>query len=428
MARKRLPAANAAHAAVAALALAVLALHPGTSRAGANRTSFRFDFGPGKVEPGYTKVLPATVYTRERGYGFDLGSKVTGVDRGGADALRGDFCTGDKPFFFSVDLPEGNYNVSVTLGDLAGAADATVRAESRRLMRERVRTAPGEFAKRTFTVNVRNRRIAPGGEVRLKAREQGALHWDDRLTLEFSGPRPCVCGLQITRADGAITVYLAGDSTVTDQTRPPWGGWGQMLPRFFKPGGVAVANHAESGESLRSFVAEKRLEKVLSTIKAGDYLLIQFGHNDQKEKGADVGPFTSYQRHLRRFIAEARKRGATPVLVTPMHRRRFDAGGKVVNTLGDYPEAMRQTAREEKVALIDLNAMSKDFYEALGPEASKKAFVDNTHTNEYGAYELARCVAEGIQKSKLGLARHVVDDLPPRNTRPETFDLGVKSR
>jgi len=219
------------------------------------KTEFRFDFGPGKVAPGYIQILPATVYTSELGYGFEGNSKITAVDRGGDDPLGSDYCTSEEPFFFSVDLPEGNYNVTVTLGDQNEATTMTDKAESRRLMLEKVETSPGEFATRTFTVNVRNSRIRPGTEVRLKGREKGVLHWDDRLTLEFSNRHPCVCALEITKVDDAITVYVAGDSTVTDQTREPWAAWGQMLPRFFKPG-VAVANHAESGEALRSFLGE----------------------------------------------------------------------------------------------------------------------------------------------------------------------------
>jgi lysophospholipase L1-like esterase len=370
---------------------------------------WKFTFGPGKAAPGYTEVPPTLAYVKERGYGFDLGSKVTAVDRGGDDPLRAGFCTADKPFFFSVAVPEGNYNVTVTLGDLKGESTTTVKAESRRLMVERAHTAAGRFETRTFTVNVRTPKIAGGGQVKLKDRERDVLHWDDKLTLEFNDARPCLCALEITRADDAVTVYLAGDSTVTDQPREPWNSWGQMLPRFFKAG-VAVANHAESGEALRSFTGAKRLDKILSTMKEGDYLFIQFGHNDQKERGAGVGAFTTYKADLKRFVAEARKHGGIPVLVTPVSRRTFGADGKVTNSLGDYPEAVRQVASEEKVALIDLNVMSAKFYEALGPDNSKKAFVDNTHPNNYGSYELARCIVEGIRQNKLSLVKFLADD------------------
>ena len=171
-----------------------------------------------------------------------------------------------------------------------------------------------------------------------------------------------------------------------------------MLPRFFQPT-IAIANHGESGESLRGFLGEHRLDKVLSVIKPGDYLFIQMGHNDQKEKGEGVGAFTTYKTDSKHFIAVAREHGATPVLVTPMNRLTFDDAGKITNSLGDYPEAVRQAAREENVALIDLNAMSKPFYEALGPKDAHLAFAgsDTTHHSDYGSYELAKCIVEGIR-------------------------------
>ena len=362
--------------------------------------TFKFQFGPGKVEPGVTQVGSTNAYTKELGYGFDVGSKA-----------------GDQPFFFSVAAPEGNYNVKITLGDVKDEATTTVRAESRRLMLEAVQTKPGQFETRTITVNVRNSRLPGGGQVKLKDRElKGSfggpvLHWDDKLTLEFAGAGPRVYAFEIAKGDDAVTVYLAGDSTVTDQPKGAFYSWGQILPRFFKPGGVAIANHAESGEATTSFIGARRLDKVLSTMKKGDYLFVQFGHNDQNQK-RDVAV---YKQTLKRYVTESRKRDAIPVLLTPMRRRTFDGAGKSTNSLGDYPESVRQLAKEEKVFLIDLHEMSKDFYEALGPTNSKQAFVDNTHTNDYGAYEFARYIAESIKNSDLGLAKQVVNDLPPAN-------------
>jgi lysophospholipase L1-like esterase len=394
-------------------------------QAPAPQTAFKFDFGPGRVAPGYTQVLPNTIYTDALGYGLEPGATVTGIDRGGTDILRNDFLTSNRPFSFSVKVPEGNYDVTIIFGDFGGESVTTVKAETRRLMLERVHTGPGQFETRTFTVNVRNSQVppppanAPGGtQVRLNNREQGALHWDDKLTLEFNNTRPCVAAVEITKVEDAVTVFLAGDSTVTDQPGEPGNSWGQMLPRFFGPG-VAVANHAESGETLKSFITGVRLDKVLGQMKRGDYLFIQFGHNDQKQQWPQtyVEAFTTYKAYLKAFIAEARLRGATPVLVTPMNRRTFDSNGKITNSLGDYPEAMRQTAKEENVALIDLNAMSKTLYEALGVDKAPLAFAGNgrdaTHHNNYGSYELTRCVVEGIKANKLGLAKFLVDDVPP---------------
>ena len=338
----------------------------------------------------------------------------------GKDLLRGDHCTSEQPFYFSVALPEGNYNVTVTFGGAEAATTTTVKAELRRLMLEKVDTAPGGAVSRTFTVNIRTPQIAGGGEVRLKDRERTSeiWAWDEKLTLEFNNARPSICTIEITPVDNVPTVFLLGDSTVADQPLEPYNSWGQMLPRFLRSG-VAIANHAESGESLRSSLAARRLDKVLSLIKPGDYLFIQYGHNDQKEKGEGIGAFTTYKNDLKKFVSEARRRGATPVLVTSMHRRNFDADGKVVNTLGDYPEAVRQVAREENVSLIDLHAMSKLLYEALGTEGSSVAFKsgDGTHHNNYGSYELARCVVEGIKASKLGLAKYLAKDARPFDPR-----------
>lgn len=388
--------------------------------------SKKFDFGPGKVEKGYMQVLPTDVYTKERGYGLISNTPVTGVDRKGKDALKRDFVTSDKPFYFQVDLPEGNYRVAITFGDKKEKTLTTVKAESRRLMLEKIETKPGEFVTKIFTVNVRSARINQKDSIRLKSREKEYLNWDNKLTLEFNDARPCVNAIEITKVNDAVVMFLAGNSTVVDQEKEPWAAWGQMIPRFFKQD-VVVANYAESGEALKSFESEKRLDKISSLMKQGDYLFIEFTHNDQKPGSAHVDAFTTYKEELKKFIQEARERGAIPVLVTSMHRRRFDENGKIINTLEDYPEAMRQTAKEEHVFLIDLNAMSKELYEAIGVEDSKKAFVhypantypgqqkaleDNTHFNNYGAYELAKCIVEGIKANIPDLAKYLDDGLP----------------
>lgn len=388
-------------------------------------TNFKFDFGSGKLATGYTQVLPSTIYSKELGYGIDFGSSVTAVDRGGKDALKSDFITSDKPFYFSVNVPEGNYKVTVTLGDLKGKTLTTVKAESRRLMLENIKTDAGQFVTKTFIVNVKDRKINAHAQVSLKSRELTKLDWDDKLTLEFD-LQTAVDAIEITKVEDQVTVFLAGNSTVVDQDDEPWASWGQMIPRFFKPG-VSFANHAESGLTLGSFLGGKRLEKVLSVMKKGDYLFIEFGHNDQKDKGADDGAWKSYTTRFKLFISETRKKGGIPVVVTSTSRRSFDNSGKVNNTLGDFPAAARKVAQDEGVALIDLNEMSKTFYEALGAESSTKAFVhypantypgqtkalaDNTHFNPYGAYELAKCVIEGIRANKLGITSYLVDKLP----------------
>lgn len=386
----------------------------------AQTTTWRFDLGTGRAADGYTPVTPHTVYDEQTGYGFEPGAVLQAVDRGGRNALKSDFITGPLPFFFSVKLPEGNYNVTVVLGDADSASVATIRAENRRMMVQQVKTRKRKFATVTFTVHVRDSLIhGTGRQVLLKPREGNYLHWDNKLTLEFNDAAPKVCAIEIAPAHDATTVFLAGNSTVVDQAAEPYAAWGQMIPAFFQPGKVVIANYAESGEALSSFRAAGRLDKILAMMKQGDYLFIEFGHNDQKQKGQGIGPFTSYTRDLKYYIAETRRRGGIPVLITSMHRRSFDSTGKIVNTLGDYPAAVRQTAVEERVALIDLNNMSKKLYEAWGADKSQLAFViyppntfpgqdkelkDNTHFNPYGAYEMARCIVEGIRKNKLALA------------------------
>jgi lysophospholipase L1-like esterase len=364
-------------------------------------------------------------YTAETGHGFDFDTAPTPEGR---------------PFYFSVTVPEGNYRVTVTFGDAQAASANTVKAESRRLMVESVVTKPGEFATRTFIVNVRNVTLppppknAPGGtEVVLNERETGSFTWDNKLTLEFNGAAPRVRTVEIAPV-ALPTVFIAGDSTVCDQRWEPGASWGQMLPRFFSPG-VAIANHAESGETLKSFVTGLRLAKILSLIRAGDYLFIQFGHNDEKKQWPQTyaEAHTTYAAYLRVFIAEARLRGATPVLVTSMQRRMFDAQGKIRNTHGDYPAVVREIAAAEHLALIDLDRMSTAFYEALGPERSALAFgnggKDPTHHDNYGAYELAKCVAQGIRDAHLPLAEFLAPDFtgfdPAHPDDPATFHLAA---
>ena len=385
------------------LLYALLASHS-LARAARSADTHRFAFGSGPAEAGATGVVAGDVYSAERGYGFDFDSKVTQQDG---------YCTGQKPFFFSVRLPEGNYSVTVTLGDTAGESITTIKTELRRLSVEHVRTAAGKVESRSFSVNVRTPTISGGESVRLKEREKAteAVDWDEKLTFEFGDARPCLRTLQITPLADAVTVYILGDSTVCDQPREPYASWGQMLPRFFNPH-VVIANHAESGESLRSSLHAKRLDKVLSTMKKGDYLLIQYGHNDMKEKGNGVGAFTTYKSDLEHFVDATREQGGVPVLITSMHRKSLNAQGKVVNTLGDYPDAVRQLGREKNVPLIDLNAMSQTLYEAIGPADIDKAFADGTHHNNYGSYELAHCIIEGVRQNKLGIAASIVGDLP----------------
>lgn len=341
-----------------------------------------------------TRVYANDVFSSKRAFGFEPGAELIS----GSGSV-----TGAKPFFFSAALPEGNYAVKITFGDQQTATTNTVKAEMRRLMLEQVITRPGEFVTRDITVNIRTPRIPGGDRVRLKQREldDETVNWDEKLTLEFSGERSGLVELEIRRTN-VPTVFLLGDSTVCDQPREPWNSWGQMVPRFFNPG-IAIANHAQSGESIKSSLAAKRFDKVIAEMRPGDWLLLQFGHNDMKDKSP--GALAAYKTNLKAIVARTRDSGGTPVLVTSMERK----AGVQKDTLAGYPDAMREVAGEDKVALVDLHAMSKVLYRALGAELDK-AFQDGTHHNSYGSYELARCVALGIHQAGLPLAKYLVEE------------------
>ncbi|MEU2284435.1 rhamnogalacturonan acetylesterase [Streptomyces sp. NPDC013178] len=198
------------------------------------------------------------------------------------------------------------------------------------------------------------------------------------------------------------TLYIAGDSTAAQKfaDAAPETGWGMALP-FFLRRDLPVANHAVNGRSSKSFVDEGRLDVVLASIRPGDFLLVQFAHNDEKTTDPTryTEPWTTYQDYLRMYVDGARARGARPVLLTPVERRRFDAAGNAVPSHGDYPAAMRALAEEEGVALLDIQALSLALWQRLGVEATKTYFnwteteQDNTHFNPPGAIAVARLVA-----------------------------------
>jgi lysophospholipase L1-like esterase len=306
-------------------------------------------------------------------------------------------------------------------------------------MLEHVPTARGEFVRRSFIVNVRSHHIpahngVEKGVVKLKApREttQEAWAWDDLLTLEFNGVAPAVSSVEIEPVV-VPTIFLLGDSTVCDQSREPYNSWGQMLPAFFTDQ-VAIANHGESGETYRDSIGRRRLDKIISVMKPGDWLLMQFGHNDQKQIAAGTGGLTTYQDEMRTHIAAVRKVGGIPVVVSPMERHAFDENGHVRPSLADYARASREVAEQERVAFIDLHAMSVKFYESLGPERAAQAFaapngvVDNTHHNNYGSYQLARCVVQGVRDAKLAIAKFISPEVsaydPAQPDAPERFPI-----
>ncbi|MEH7381601.1 rhamnogalacturonan acetylesterase [Bacillus sp. JJ1533] len=220
-----------------------------------------------------------------------------------------------------------------------------------------------------------------------------------------------------------IHIYIAGDSTVSvcPPNEEPRAGWGQVLHHYFLDD-VIIHNFAIGGRSSKSFIDEKRLDTILNEIQPNDYLFIQFGHNDQKQDHRRTEPYSSYQFYLNQYIGGAREKKAIPVLITSMHRRTFDENGKIVNSLGEYPEAMVALAKQQQVSLIDLWMESKQLYESLGPDKSKELFIwfdpgehpnypdgisDDTHFCEDGAKKLASIIAKEIKTSIPSLAKYV---------------------
>jgi len=327
----------------------------------------------------------------------------------------------------SQPAAEGMVVVTVEFGATDVDSVTTMKAETRRLLALNVAVPKGQTVTRRFLVDVRRPEYT-GGRVTLKARETSNSTWDQQLSLEFLGPTARAKVVSVAAApNSTVRIFLAGDSTMTDQANEPYVGWGQAFPLFIGERAV-VANHAESGRALRSFQGEHRLDKILSQLRKDDFVLIQFGHNDQKEKGEGVGAFTTYANRLRDYLDAIQAKGGKPVLVTAVARRRFDDKGQVTESLGDFPEAVRRVAKERSVPLIDLNASSKQIYQALGVEKSKLALLhypaktfpgqtdplrDDTHFSAYGAYEMARCVIEGIRQGVPELAAFLAPSVQP---------------
>lgn len=401
------------------IALSLLAL--GTTMAQrAEFTRAEFDFTAKKNVGETLAVTPQTIYSEETGYGYDVQPAANSEQQAAWDSKS------VQPFFFSVNVPDGNYRITVTLGNRRAKGETTVRAESRRLFILNQETAKGKTYTKSFVVNKRNINYtnAKGEQtrVKIKDREKYKLNWDDKLTLEFNGAAPCVQHISIEPAD-VPTLYLCGNSTVVDQDYEPWASWGQMIT-YYLDDQVAVANYAESGETAEGFIARGRLAKIVSLMKEGDYLFMEFGHNDQKtDKQVGHGAFYHFQHNLKEFVDLARQKGATPVFCTPTRRRHFDAENHIKDTHVDYPEAMRFMANREQLPLIELQDLTKVMYEAWGPQESTHAFVhypantypgqdkalaDDTHFNPFGAMQIAKLVLQGMRDAHLPVADHIL--------------------
>lgn len=348
------------------------------------------------------KPYPECTYDAGRGSGYAAAPGLTS-NEDLWDSWPGDYYSPPVPTLL-MDVPNGNYNVAVKLA-LSAQEGITALREGVghiRLLRQNTEADPQVTA--SFAVHVNN------GQLMLA-----------------SGAGSEIEQVEIRRNADIPTLFLAGDSTVTDQasSQYPYSGWGQMLGLFLRDD-LAVANHACSGRSAKSFIKEDRLTRIAKKLRKGDFLLIQFAHNDEKETEDGAGPFTTYPHYLQQYINLAREKEACPVLVSPIHRRFFEADGSIRNTHGDYIEAMRQLAMREEVPYIDLASLSGAYFEELGEERTKQVFLwaepgqyanlpegaeDNTHFTEAGAVEIARLVARGIRVAGIEpLSRHLITE------------------
>lgn len=348
----------------------------------------------------------------------------------------------NAPFTRNIEVPDGNYKVTVVLGSKKKAGKTVVRAENRRLMVDEVATKKGQFKTVEFVVNKRTPEIEKGKRVKVKDREKNYNTWDNAINLEFTGAAPAVKEVKIERDTTATTIFLCGNSTVVDQPYEPWASWGQMIPRWFGPE-VAISNNAESGLTAGSFLGSYRLDKILTMMKKGDYVICEFGHNDQKEKMAGAGAWYNFSYNLKVFIDKVRAKGGNIIFVTPTQRRRFDDAthSKILETHGDYPDAMRAVAKREGVPVIELHDMTRTFFKTLGYENSKKALVhypantfpgqdkplaDNTHFNPYGAYEIAKMVVMGMKQLNLPIVKYLRSDWKDFNpAQPDDYNKFV---
>ena len=229
-----------------------------------------------------------------------------------------------------------------------------------------------------------------------------------------------------TFAQKKPTLFLIGDSTIANKENPdknPEHGWGQVLPQYMTSG-IEIQNHAMNGRSSKSFRTEGRWDKVEKQLKKGDFVVIQFGHNDQKIKDSTkfTNPYTQYRANLKRYVNETRAKGATPILMTSIVRRNFTENGVLVDTHKEYPLVVRMVANDMKVPFVDMQLLTEQMEIAYGPENSKKLHLhfkegeepyytkakdDDTHLSRLGAETVAKLAVKDLKSLKTGLEKYI---------------------
>jgi lysophospholipase L1-like esterase len=290
----------------------------------------------------------------------------------------------------------GNYLVTVDLGG-ATAGDTYISAEANRGLLARTTTSAGKITEYAFVVNVRAREGQP---------EEAVANGYPGLDLFFSGTNPQVSAIGYGLSGPAtkpIMVYIASDSTACDQTDQAFAGWGQALPEYFMPP-VGIANYADSGESSSSFNGSLKWGAIKSRWTAGDWVLIQFGHNDKGVADSVV------QANLENYVTQALAANVTPILISPPARVQI-ANGVEGDQSSLHAAAAQAAAAAKSVAYIDLTALSTAWYNSLGSQSAALKFhandSDATHTNMAGAVEIAGLVTTAMKNQKLPLATYL---------------------
>ena len=402
-----------------------------------------FVFGKSKKEDSIT-VSKDTLYSEKIGYGFlteknrnademlkipeintafDVqywyaGKEITVIEQ---DENGCYIDSEDKlPLSFKVKVPiQGNYNVKVVIENTEDVKDLVIYSQRRRGVYRANKLSAGERFEYEFTANVCD--IIPRGK--------NEVYECKTVDVTIIGSKPRLTEIYVEQAD-VPTIYIAGDSTVTDQSaaypyypESSYSGWGQMISAYFKKG-IAVSNHSHSGLTTETFRNQGHYAIVEKYIKAGDFFLIQFAHNDQKRESLKA--MGGYAQNLRKYVKEIREKGAIPVIITPLSRTTWrGTDGGFNDLLADYAKACKVVGEELDVPVIDLHAKSVKFITSVGLEDSTRYFYpkDWTHTNDCGAFLMANYVIEEIKRLNIQGIVEFIQDIKEGWAPPMTISL-----
>ncbi|UQZ36908.1 hypothetical protein C2I18_27260 [Paenibacillus sp. PK3_47] len=381
-----------------------------TSEPAGDISEYLFDFGSGSAAEGYAKVDATRAYVEGNGYGFSDTALVKDENRETGDDLTEDF-TSMNGSSFLVEMEPANYRVTMTIGDAQESTNAGVTVEQMPKL-PATTVAKGEFKEISYDIAL----------------------IDGIFNFEFAGSTPKINVLKIERLPGngagqEPVIYLASDSTVANYAEGyrPQAGWGETLGSYFDLEQISIDNRAVSGLSSKTFLVGGYLNDILLDIHEGDYLFMQWSHNDSTPSRPEryLTP-EQFKVYLKDYINGTVQRGATPVLVTPVNRRDFT--GEVLNkSFPEYVQAMKDTAQETGTLLVDLNQASWEYFQELGPEGTKDIFMwvgtteDNTHLQMNGAIKVSEMVAKLVQELNIPLSALVtLDGGPSGEEAPRT--------